>query len=224
LPGIDITPQHFAQAVTAYVVLLFSLSVHESAHAWAASRLGDDTARDLGRVTLNPIPHMDPVGTVLMPLLMVLSGGLPLLAWAKPTPYNPANFRRDVPLRRGHMLVAGAGPLSNFALALLFTAALYVIVRVGGGEGIARPLFTIATVGVELNVLLGVFNLFPIPPLDGSKVASYGLPGAIGDRYDRIVGPYGFAILLVLLMSGVLWKILGPVMSLIVRFLAGLVR
>jgi len=224
LPGIDSTPQHFAQAITAYVVLLFSLSVHESAHAWTASRLGDDTARDLGRVTLNPIAHMDPVGTVLMPLLMFLSGGLPLLAWAKPTPYNPANFRRDVPLRRGHMLVAGAGPLSNFVLALVFTAVLYVVARAGASQGPAHPLLTIASLGVELNVLLAVFNLFPIPPLDGSKVASFGLPGTIGERYDRVIGPYGFAILLVLVMSGLLWRILGPIGRAIVDFLYGLIR
>jgi Zn-dependent protease len=223
LPGLDITPQHFASALTAYVVLLFSLSVHESAHAWTASRLGDDTARDLGRVTLNPIPHIDPVGTILMPLLMFLSGGLPLLAWAKPTPYNPANFRRDVTLRRGHILVAGAGPASNFVLALVFTAVLYVVARIGAGEGTTHPLSTIASLGVELNLVLALFNLFPIPPLDGSKVASFGLPPSMGERYDRVMGPYGFAILLILVMSGLLWRILGPILTVILTFLQALV-
>jgi Zn-dependent protease len=220
----DLTPQHIAQAVTAYIVLLFSLSIHESAHAWMASKLGDDTARNLGRVTLNPIAHMDPIGTVLMPLLMFVSGGLPLLAWAKPTPYNPANFRRDVSMRRGHMLVAGAGPLSNFVLALVFTAALFVIIRTGGATGVGNPLFTIANLGIQLNVVLAVFNLFPIPPLDGSKVASYGLPGRAGERYDRLLAPYGFLILMVLLMSGLLWRVLGPIGGGIVRFLFGLVQ
>src|SRR5512147_909734 len=113
-----------------YVVLLFSLSVHESAHAWAALKQGDPTAQSLGRISLNPLVHIDLVGTVVMPLLQIFMSGIPLLAWAKPTPVNPRYFRD---LRRGQIVVSGAGPLSNLLLALAFTAGLFVAVRVLSG-------------------------------------------------------------------------------------------
>ena len=213
--------ENIAFGLTSYVVLLFSLSVHESAHAWMAWKMGDDTAMALGRVTLNPIPHIDPIGTILMPLLQFVFSGAPLLAWAKPTPYNPANFRRDVSLRKGHILVAAAGPVSNVLLAFLFTGALFVLIRADLASG---PLFMLAALGVQLNVVLAVFNFFPIPPLDGSKVASYGLPGPIGERYDRVMEPYGFMILIVLMMSGILGRILEPVRNWLVYALYGLVR
>src|SRR5436190_12316167 len=113
--------------ITAYVVLLFSLSVHESAHGWMAFRMGDPTAMSQGRVSLNPLVHIDPIGTVLMPFMQVAFGGVPFLAWAKPTPVGAHNFRK---LARGHVLVAGAGPASNAILALLFTAGLFIARRV----------------------------------------------------------------------------------------------
>ena len=189
------TPEHIALGLTTYVVLLFSLSVHESAHAWMAWKLGDETAMRLGRVSLNPIVHIDPIGTLLFPLIQIFTS-VPLLGWAKPTPYNPANFRRDVSMRTGHVLVAAAGPVSNFLLALVFTGVLIVLIR---------------------------GNLVPIPPLDGSKVASFGLRGDLGDRYDRVVGPYGFVILMVLLMSGALSFVLRPILDLILTVLYSLV-
>ena len=215
------TPEHIALGLTTYVVLLFSLSVHESAHAWMAWRLGDETAMRLGRVSLNPIVHIDPVGTLLFPLIQIFTN-VPLLGWAKPTPYNPANFRRDVSMRTGHVLVAAAGPVSNFLLALVFTGVLVVLVR--GGLIQTRDSFplTLTMLGIQLNVLLALFNLVPIPPLDGSKVASFGLRGELGDKYDRVVGPYGFVILMVLLMSGALSYVLGPIQNLILRALFGL--
>ena len=215
------TPEHIALNLTIYVVLLFSLSVHESAHAWMAWKLGDDTAMRLGRVSLNPIVHIDPIGTLLFPLIQIFTN-VPLLGWAKPTPYNPANFRRDVSMRRGHVLVAAAGPVSNFLLAVVFTGFVVVLVRGGLVQGRDSVLLTLAVLGVQLNVLLAVFNLVPIPPLDGSKVASFGLRGDLGDRYDRIVGPYGFVILMVLLMSGALGYVLAPIRNLILRALFGL--
>jgi Zn-dependent protease len=219
----DLTPQHIALGLTTYVVLLFSLSVHESAHAWMAWKLGDDTAKNLGRVSLNPIVHIDPIGTLLFPLIQIFTN-VPLLGWAKPTPYNPANFRRDVSMRKGHMLVAAAGPVSNFILALVFTGILIVIFRLRLVESADDFLFHLVTLGIQLNVLLAVFNLLPIPPLDGSKVASFGLPGDLGERYDRVVGPYGFMILMLLLISGAFGYVVWPVQRFIVDLLYGLVR
>ena len=219
----DLTPQHIALGLTTYVVLLFSLSFHESAHAWMAWKLGDDTAKNLGRVSLNPIVHIDPIGTLLFPLIQIFTN-VPLLGWAKPTPYNPANFRRDVSMRKGHMLVATAGPVSNFILALVFTGILIVIFRLRLVESGDDFVFHLVTLGIQLNVLLAVFNLLPIPPLDGSKVASFGLPGDLGERYDRVVGPYGFMILMLLLISGAFGYVVWPVQRFIVDLLYGLVR
>jgi Zn-dependent protease len=216
-----LTPEHIALGLTTYVVLLFSLSVHESAHAWMAWKLGDDTAHRLGRVSLNPIVHIDPIGTLLFPLIQIFTN-VPLLGWAKPTPYNPANFRRDVSLRKGHMLVAAAGPVSNFLLALVFTGVLLVLVRGGLVQSRDNFLLTLALLGIQLNVLLALFNLVPIPPLDGSKVASFGLGGELGDKYDRVMGPWGFVILMLLLMSGALSYVLGPIQNLILHALFGL--
>lgn len=206
----ELTPERIAMGLTAYVVLLFSLSVHESAHAWMAHKMGDDTALELGRVSLNPMVHIDPIGTVLFPLIQIFTG-IPTLGWAKPTPYNPANFRRDVSMRQGHMLVAGAGPVSNLLLALLFTAAFFVIARSGMVGASAQPLVMIVVRGVQMNVILAIFNLVPIPPLDGSKVASYGLPGQAGERYDRVMEPYGYMILLILMFTGILGYLISPI-------------
>ncbi|HEY7510173.1 MAG TPA: site-2 protease family protein [Vicinamibacteria bacterium] len=191
-------------------MLLFSLSVHESAHALAALKMGDDTAEREGRITLNPLAHIDPLGTVLFPLMQMFTG-LPFLGWAKPTPYNPANFSKHVSLRQGHIVVAAAGPVSNLLLALVFTAVFWVLVRTAEAPDPYQPLFRIAAAGIQMNVVLALFNLVPIPPLDGSKVASFGLSPRLGDQYDRIMGPYGYLILLVLLVSGVIGWILSPI-------------
>jgi Zn-dependent protease len=206
----ELTSESLALGLTTYVVLLFSLSVHESAHAWMAHKLGDDTALREGRVSLNPIVHIDPIGTVLLPLLQIFTGIL-LIGWAKPTPYDPTNFRRDVTMRNGHMLVAGAGPVSNLLLAVLFTAVFFAIVRTGIIQDARNPIVMIVGLGIQMNVVLALFNLVPIPPLDGSKVASYGLPGTLGERYDRVMEPYGYIILLVLFATGILGQVIGPV-------------
>jgi len=208
--------------LTAYIVLLFSLSVHESAHAWMAHKMGDDTALALGRVSLNPIVHMDPIGTVLFPLMQIF-GGIPTLGWAKPTPYNPSNFRRDVSMRQGHMAVAAAGPVSNILLAFLFTGLFYVAVQAGVPLTERNPIVRTLVSGIQMNVILAIFNFVPIPPLDGSKVASYGLPGSFGDRYDRVVEPYGYLILLLLMFTGVLSFVISPITDWVINTLFRLV-
>jgi Zn-dependent protease len=208
---VDLSTESIARFLIYYVVLLFSLSFHESAHAWMASRLGDQTAREQGRVSLNPLVHIDPIGTVLMPLLQIVAQGIPLLAWAKPTPVVAANFRPGL-YRKGQVLAAGAGPVSNFLLAGLFTAGLFVTARTMSGADPGVFALEILNVGVLLNVALGVFNLVPLPPLDGSWIASFGLPRELGDAYDRYVRPYGTMILLVLVVSGGLGRMIGPLM------------
>lgn len=217
----NLTPQAIAEGLTYYIVLIFSISVHESAHAWTALRLGDDTAARLGRISLNPVVHIDPIGTLLIPMIQIFGGGIPLLAWAKPTPYNPANFDRRYTLARGHVSVAAAGPISNALLALVFTLILAVVVRVAPNT--PPFLWAVLRNGLVLNVALAIFNLVPLPPLDGSKVASFGLPRALGDAYDRIIGPYGPWILLIAVASGVVGLVIGPIQRLVLGLLASVI-
>lgn len=215
----DLTPERIALGITYYVVLLFSLSVHESAHGWVAARMGDLTAAGQGRISLNPLVHMDPLGTVLIPVMQFLFGGIPLLAWAKPTPVEARNFRQEH-LARSQMLVAGAGPASNMSLAVLFTAALFFAVRLGVEPVEVPAVFSIIETGVVMNVFLALFNLVPLPPLDGSWLASWGLPRSIALQYDRIAVPYGPWILLALLLTGALDAFLGPLARVILRGVA----
>jgi Zn-dependent protease len=215
---LDFTPD-LAMRITAYVVLLFSLSVHESAHGWMAYRMGDDTAMRQGRVSLNPLVHIDPVGTVLIPLLQIFGGISWLLGWAKPTPVGAHNFRK---LAQGHVLVASAGPVSNMLLALLFTAGLFAAVRADVGP-LGRPVQAILVTGIQMNVGLAIFNLVPLPPLDGSWVVSWGLPRQIAAQYDRIVEPWGQWILLLLFMTGALGFVLRPIMIMVLRLLYAIV-
>jgi len=212
---VNVSPEGLAIGLTSFVVLLFSLSFHEAAHAWMARRLGDLTAHHEGRITLNPIAHIDPIGTVLIPLLQIFGSGIPLIGWAKPTPYNPGNFDRSVTAARGHVLVAGAGPVSNLVLALVFTALLFVAVHTGLIDTIGDPGTHLLVIGIQMNVALGIFNLFPLPPLDGSKVASWGLPRPLGERYDRIFEPFGPWLLLILVITGLLGVVLRPLVSLV---------
>jgi Zn-dependent protease len=194
LPAID-----FAQVFIAFLVLLFSLTVHEAAHAWSADRLGDSTARLLGRVSLNPAVHVDPIGTVFFPLLAIIAR-VPILGWAKPVPVNILHLRGD--WRRKYMLIAAAGPASNLLLAV----AAGLVLRIVEGPGLVTGVLQLV---VELNVLLAIFNMLPVPPLDGGNVLSGLLRGSVADAFDRI-RPYGFLILYGLMLSGTLWMIIGP--------------
>ena len=193
--------------VIAFLVLIFSLSVHEAAHAWSASQLGDDTAKRLGRVTLNPVVHTDPIGTLLLPLIAMLSNA-PLIGWAKPTPVNTRNLRNP---RRDHILVTAAGPTSNLLIAVAAALALRAMPGSGGAADVdvLTPLNMIATETLLLNVLLAVFNMLPIPPLDGGQILMSLLPpriaGQLGFLYE-----YGFLILMGLLVTGILGSLIGP--------------
>jgi Zn-dependent protease len=203
LPAIN-----FAQVLIAFVVLLFSLTVHEMAHAWTAERLGDPTGRLLGRVSLNPIVHADPIGTLLFPLLALLSG-VPVIGWAKPVPVNVGRLRRQ---RRDFMLVAAAGPASNLLLAA--GAALLVRLVPHGSAGIgglfaSGPVAAFVGNLIELNLLLAVFNMIPIPPLDGGNVLSGLLPRSLGTHFD-LLRPYGFLLIYALMFSGTLARIVTP--------------
>jgi Zn-dependent protease len=185
-------------------ILLFSIVVHEVAHGWMALRLGDSTARDLGRLTLNPIPHIDPIGSIAIPLLSYISAGSVYIAWAKPVPINPANFRN---YRRDDILVSIVGPFSNLLVAFC-CAMLYVISErffspLGMMENsiqreIAAFLIHMFAAGITLNIFLAVFNLIPVPPLDGSHVLSSLLPAEIGERY-RQIGFFGILLVLMLM-------------------------
>ncbi|MBN2371402.1 MAG: site-2 protease family protein [Vicinamibacteria bacterium] len=204
------------QGLIFFVVLLFSLSAHESAHAWAAHRMGDDTAMRLGRVSLNPIRHIDPMGTVVIPLLMIFVNGLPLFGWAKPTPVVPSNFRQQA---RGHVLVSAAGPASNLVLAIVASALYALMSRLGLYGDLFVPIFAVLKAGVILNVVLMIFNLIPLPPLDGSWIVSWGLPRSFSERYDRVIAPYGMWILILLVFSGAIGFVLGPVVRLVHQLL-----
>src|SRR5204862_4069867 len=187
-----------AQVFIAFTVLLFSLPVHESAHAWTADRLGDPTARLLGRVSLNPLVHADPIGTVLFPLLAMF-GGVPLIGWAKPVPVVVQHLRRQ---RRDYVLVAAAGPASNLVLALAAATVLALLpvspVRIGQ-PNVSAPVAALLSRAVQINVLLAVFNMIPIPPLDGGNVVGGLLPKSLARFYDRL-RPYGFVLLYALML------------------------
>jgi Zn-dependent protease len=190
----------FLGRILIFVPLLLSLTVHEFAHAYSAFLLGDDTAARDGRLTLNPIVHMDPIGTLLLPLLGVPFG------WAKPVPVNPARFRRDVTMRTGMIITAAAGPLSNLLLAILSGVALGLLLRFGVihwsvvGAGVA-PLLMIA---IEMNLALCLFNFLPIPPLDGSRVVDGLIPYRYRHTWDDLQRYSGVALLLAVVAGGYL--------------------
>jgi Zn-dependent protease len=208
-----------------FAVLLFSLSIHEAAHAWMADRFGDYTARLLGRVTINPIPHIDPIGTILFPLIQFFVPSIMLLGWAKPVPVNPAHLRNP---RKDHIFISIAGPAANLlaggiafvllaAIKISWPRAFYALSGVAEPQSIMAPIMLILFNAMIINLALAIFNIIPIPPLDGHWVLSGLLPENAAASFERI-GSYGFIILYALMFTGGL-RIVGKPVEEVVRLL-----
>jgi len=200
-----------ALIVVSYIALLFSLCVHEAAHAVTSNWCGDPSARLLGRITLNPIMHADPIGTVAMPLLMMFSGIPFLFGWAKPVPVNPLNLKDP---QRDQVLIALAGPLSNILLLVLTAIAARVSIFVGATVSNDSPLFILLATMLGINFILAVFNCIPVPPLDGHYVLNLFLPPE-GQRMLQQIGPFG--ILIAILVSRPLFTRLDPLLTWIMQ-------
>jgi Zn-dependent protease len=217
--------QIIPQLVIYMVVLLLAISAHEAAHAWMSDRFGDDTARLLGRVTLNPVAHTDPIGTLLIPVVNFLigasggAGGFFLIGWGKPTPVNPLRWRqKDL----ANVMVSIAGILANLLLATIAFTIIKVL-RVTGlvysiPDGLVEPVWLLLRNMLTMNISLAVFNLLPFPPLDGSKVLETFLPPSMQPLYE-ILEQYGFLILMALMYMGVFSAIISPILQLVFSFL-----
>ncbi|RUA05792.1 MAG: site-2 protease family protein [Gammaproteobacteria bacterium] len=191
------------------IPVLFAITIHEVAHGWVANKCGDSTAKMLGRLSLNPIKHIDPIGTIVVPAVLYFSSGF-LFGWAKPVPinYNALNSpKRDM------SWVALAGPLSNFAMAGLWLASIFLAKEID-----SIFLVKMASVGIYINLVLGVLNLLPLPPLDGSRVVASLLPNPLAYQYNKLEA-YGLYILLALLFLGIFEKVILPIVQILQTFM-----
>jgi Zn-dependent protease len=205
------------QKITVYALpVLLAITVHEAAHAYAAKRCGDPTAFVLGRMTLNPLKHIDPVGTVLLPLVCMFLGGF-IFGWAKPVPVNFGALKHP---RSGTLIVAAAGPLANLAMALIWTLLLKLALTMENGY--TEPLLLMSQAGMMINVMLMALNLLPILPLDGGRILGSLLPPRLAWQYSRIE-PYGMWILILLLAFNLLTPLLSPLVQLVYSLLSLLV-
>jgi Zn-dependent protease len=207
-----------------FPILLFSIVIHEIAHGWMALKLGDPTARDLGRLTLNPIPHIDPIGSILIPLISYFSAGTVFIAWAKPVPVNPANFGN---YRRDDILVSVVGPVSNLLVALvcviLYIATEKIVGPINQSPGLSSEVASFLSkmflAGIPLNIYLAVFNLIPVPPLDGSHVLASMLPEKMAFQY-RQIGFVGILLVIILMrLDPVRHAVLTTVQTILIPYL-----
>lgn len=198
------------QLLTVLPVLIFSIVLHEVAHGWVARREGDPTAFMLGRITLNPLPHIDPIGSILVPVMLALLPGGLIFGWAKPVPVNPRNFRN---YKQGDIRVSLAGIVVNLLLVIVFALAVagftWGMRLMPGGYSTWLILLDMAHYGIQINILLALFNLLPIPPLDGSHVMYHLLPPQLGMRY-REAGRYGMLLVMAFLFLGGFRILYGP--------------
>src|SRR5215204_4852504 len=220
------TPEELIPRLVIYmVVLLLAISAHEAAHAWMSSRFGDDTARLLGRITLNPVAHTDPIGTLLIPIVGfiygAMSGGgrLPLIGWGKPTPVNPLRWRqKDL----ANVMVSIAGILANLLIAIIAFTILKVMLVTGYyhriPEGLIEPISLFLEFLLTMNISLAVFNLLPFPPLDGSKILETFLPSSMQPALETLER-YGYLILMVLIYMGFFGAIIRPILSFVYSLL-----
>lgn len=199
----------FIQKIAIYALpVIFAITAHEAAHGYAAKYFGDMTAHNAGRISLNPLRHIDPFGTLLLPALTIMLGGI-LFGWAKPVPVDFGKLRRP---KKDMLWVAAAGPAANLVMAILWI--LVIKFSAGFPESIALPMALMGKAGVTINVVLMVLNLFPLPPLDGGRIAVSLLPRNLAIKFAQLER-YGFIILILLLFTGVLSAILSPVINLV---------
>lgn len=199
------------------IPVIFAITAHEVAHGWVALKLGDRTAQMMGRLTLNPIKHIDPLGTVIIPGLLLMVGGF-IFGYAKPVPVTYQNLRNP---KSDMAWVALAGPASNMIMAILWAlVAKLGIVLVQSGTAMGEPMFYMGAAGILINTMLMVLNLLPLPPLDGGRILTSLLPGPLAWQVQRIE-PYGFFVLLGLLYFGILSMVLWPMIGAFINLLAG---
>ncbi len=196
------------------VILIFSMILHEVAHGKAAEWCGDGTARERGRLTFNPVPHIDPMGTIVLPLLLAVTRSPVIFGWAKPVPINPMRFRNP---KRDIAIVGAAGPLSNLALAALSASVFKLLAP---AWGVNHPAVQFLLFAAAINVVLLVFNLIPLPPLDGSRIVMGLLPRHLAVRYAQMER-YGFILIFLLLFLGLNRWVIWPMVHLILRLLVG---
>jgi len=202
------------------IPVLFAITLHEVSHGLAARHFGDRTAEMLGRLSLNPIRHIDPVGTVLVPAILFVTGGV-LFGWAKPVPVSFRNLRNP---KRDMIFVALAGPLANLGMGIFWALVLKLVYGLGLSGGIAGEfLGSMARIGILINTLLAAFNLLPLPPLDGGRVLRGLVSESIGQYLDRIE-PFGLIIIALLLVSGWLWIVVSPLFALVESLIVFIVR
>ncbi|BAS67663.1 site-2 protease family protein [Bathymodiolus septemdierum thioautotrophic gill symbiont] len=200
----------FQMILIAVIPVLFAITVHEVAHGWVANKCGDSTAKMLGRLTLNPAKHIDPIGTILVPAILYFTGSPFLFGWAKPVPIN---FNALKSPKQDMILVALAGPMSNFIMALLWLLLVMATLDMH-----SEFLLKMAGFGISINLVLGVFNLLPLPPLDGSRVVASLLPNKLAYEYNKLEA-YGLYILLGLLFLGIFEKVILPIVQILQTFM-----